>query len=111
MKTMSFAGSILRLLQSFLSHSYQRVTINGQTTDWLPILAGVSQVSILVSILFLIYINDLADGLESQPLKFALAVGNCRGFCQGKQCFHSNDLSKKYCQGEYFPAKYSVYNF
>ena len=27
-------------------------------------------------------------------MKFTLAVGNCRGFCQGKQCFNSNHLSK-----------------
>ena len=35
METMGFTGNILRLLQSFLSNSYQRVTINGQTSDWL----------------------------------------------------------------------------
>ena len=46
MGTMDFAGSILRLLQSFLSNRYQRETINGQTSGWLPILAGVSQGSI-----------------------------------------------------------------
>ena len=62
---MSFTGSILRLLQSFLSNRYQRVTINGQTSDWLPILAGVPQRFILGPLLFLIWINDLPDGLES----------------------------------------------
>ena len=29
METMTFTGSMLRLLQSFLSNRYQRVTING----------------------------------------------------------------------------------
>ena len=29
-----------------------------------------------------------------QPSKFTSAVGNCRGFCRGKQCFNSNHLSK-----------------
>ena len=46
METMGFTGSILKLLQSFLSSRKQRVTINGQTSDWLPILAGVPQGSI-----------------------------------------------------------------
>ena len=46
METMGFAGSILRLLQSFLSNRYQREIINGQTSDCLPILAGVLQGSI-----------------------------------------------------------------
>ena len=42
-ETMGFTGSILRLLQSFLSNRYQRLTINGQTSNWSPILAGVPQ--------------------------------------------------------------------
>ena len=29
-----------------------------------------------------------------QPSKFTLTVGNCQGFCRGKQCFYSNHLSK-----------------
>ena len=68
---MSFTGSILRLFQSFLSNWYQTLTISGQTQDWLPILAGVSQGSILGPLLFLIYINDLPDGLESLAKLFA----------------------------------------
>ena len=71
METLSFTGSILKLLQSFLSSRYQRVTINGQTSDWLPILAGVPQGSILGPLLFLIYINDLPDSLESLAKLFA----------------------------------------
>ena len=71
METMGFTGSILKLLQSFLSNRYHRVTINGQTSDWLPILAGVPQGSILGPLLFLIYINDLPDGLESLAKLFA----------------------------------------
>ena len=42
-----FTGNTLRLLESFLSNRYQRVTINGQNLDWLPILAGAPQGSIL----------------------------------------------------------------
>ena len=71
METMGFTDSILRLFQKFLSNKYQRVTINGQTSDWLPILAGVPQESILGPLLFLIYINDLPDGLKSLAKLFA----------------------------------------
>ena len=70
-ETMGFTGSILRFLQSFLSNRYQRVTINSQTSDWLPILAGVPQGSILGPLLSLIYINNLPDGLESLAKLFA----------------------------------------
>ena len=64
-------SSILRFFQSFLRNRYQRVINNGQTSDWLPILPGVPQGSILGPLLILIYINDLPDGLESLVKLFA----------------------------------------
>ena len=64
-------SSILRFFQSFLCNRYQRVISNGQTSDWLPILPGVPQGSILGPLLILIYINDLPDGLESLVKLFA----------------------------------------
>ena len=64
-------SSILRFFQSFLHNRYQRVISNGQTSDWLPILPGVPQGSILGPLLILIYINDLPDGLESLVKLFA----------------------------------------
>ena len=62
METMGFTGNKFKLLQSFFSNRYHRVTNNGQTSDWLPILAGVPQRSIFGPLLFLIYISDLSDG-------------------------------------------------
>ena len=56
---------------SFLSDSQQRVILNGQHSNWTPALAGVLQESILGPLLFLIYINDLPDNLESLAKLFA----------------------------------------
>ena len=53
----------LKLLKSYLKDRQQRVLLNGKTSLWRNILAGFSKGSVLGPLLFLIYINDLPDGL------------------------------------------------
>ena len=59
------SASLLSLIESFLSNRFQRVLLNGQASEWLPIKAGAPQGSILGSLFFLIYINYLSDDLIS----------------------------------------------
>ena len=57
--------SLLNLLSNFLRNRKLRVKLNGQTSSWAVVNAGVPQGSILGPLLLLIYINGLADGLLS----------------------------------------------
>ena len=59
------------LLENYLSNRHQRVVLNGQISKWAYIQAGVPQGSVLGPLLFLIYINDLPDGLKSIAKLFA----------------------------------------
>ena len=49
-------GNLFQLIKRFLSGRFQRVLLNGQTSDWETIQAGVPQGSILGPLFVLIYI-------------------------------------------------------
>ena len=64
-KSFGISGNLLKLIKNFLSNRFQRVALNGQTSEWEEINAGVPQGSILGPMFFLIYINDLTGGISS----------------------------------------------
>ena len=65
------SGNLLNLLKDFLKERKQRVVLNGRVSTWKNINAGVPQDPILGPLLFLIYINDLTEGLTTNVKLFA----------------------------------------
>ena len=71
LKQNGISGNLLNVITDFLYQRKQRVVLVGQHLSWTNIEAGVPQGFILGPLFFLIYINDLFDGLISNPKLFA----------------------------------------
>ena len=71
LKQNGISGNLLNVITNFLYQRKQRAALNGQHSSWTNVQAGVPQGSILGPLFFLIYINDLSDGLTSNPKLFA----------------------------------------
>ena len=71
LKSHGMGNSIINWIEQWLKDRRQRVVVDGEVSSWKPVLSGLPQGSVLGPILFLIYINDLEEGVTGNILKFA----------------------------------------
>ena len=69
--SIGISGSLLQWFTDYLDNRKQRVIIPGVCSDWSLVKAGVPQGSILGPLLFLLYINDIVENINSSIRLFA----------------------------------------
>ena len=71
LENIGIKGPLLLWLKSYLSNRNQRVVMENKISNLCEILAGVPQGSILGPLLFLVFINDIDQGIHSDISLFA----------------------------------------
>ena len=70
-RALGIDGEIVSWIERWLSKRRQRVVVNGHASEWIPVSSGVPQGSVLGPLLFIIYVNDMDDGILAKISKFA----------------------------------------
>ena len=64
-------GDTHRWIEHWLTGRSQKVVVEGEASDDVPVLSGVPQGTVLGPLMFIMYINDISDGTDSTVRLFA----------------------------------------
>jgi hypothetical protein len=91
------SGQVLKWIESWLSDRRQKVGIGEKHSRWTAVLSGVPQGSVLGPLLFVLFINDIDDGILSKISKFADDTKLCRAVSNEEEAeILQEDLGKMF---------------
>ena len=92
-KSFGFGGKLLEWIGSFLRHRSQRVVVEKMFSNWVKVVSGVPQGSVLGPILFLLYIDDVTL-IYPGRVTFKLFADDLKVYNSVESSADSNDLQR-----------------
>ena len=90
-------GTLMKWMEDYLQGRQMWTVLRDQQSEWSEVTSRVPQVSMLAPIIFLIYINDMTDGLNSYVNLFADDAKLMRRVKDQRDCEElQGDLDKIY---------------
>ena len=71
LNSLNISKEIVNWIEAFISNSRQKVAVNGKESNWHDVKSGIPQGTVLGSLLFVLYINDLPYLTQSDTFLFA----------------------------------------